>query len=63
MNIKHRNALVRNRRQAELKLDYRKYRKAVIKANLIDTLRLSPVFLLIFVAVGFVFFWNKGMPL
>ncbi|MFZ3193960.1 MAG: hypothetical protein WA154_12240 [Moraxellaceae bacterium] len=65
MNQKYRNALNCNtaKRQEELKLDYRKYRKAVIKANLFDLLRVSPVLLLVLVAVCFLVFWNKGIAL
>lgn len=60
----YRGALVRNTDQhrAELRIDYKKYRKAVRKANLIDTLKVLPWVLLLVVAYGlFVWLQNSGV--
>lgn len=60
----YRGALVRNteQRQSELKLDHKKYRAAVRKANLIDTLKVMPWVLLLVAAYGlFVWLQNSGV--
>jgi len=66
MNQMYRGALVRNRNadqhRAELKINYQQYRKAVRKADLIDTLKVLPWVLVLVAAYGlFVWLQNSGV--
>lgn len=64
MNLKYRHALVRNteRREAELKADYRKFAKErrtdQIKALKTMFLGMLPALLLIVAFAAFLFFWD-----
>ena len=59
MNMTYRGALVRNRKT---EIDYKQYRKAVRKANLIDTLKVLPWLMLLVAAHGlFVWLQNSGV--
>lgn len=58
MNMTYRGALVRNRKT---EIDYKQYRAAVRKANLIDTLKALP-WLMLIVAAYVLYLWiNNGV--
>ena len=67
MNLKYRHALVRNteRRQAELKADYRKFAKARRAERIKDLktmfLGMLPTLLLVVAVMGVLFFGIKGI--